>query len=319
MKTLALFLGILLPFSMFTQNLDEGLQGWYNLNNNFIDSSPNEINGIGYNLENAIGLEGFEQTSYLFNGDDGYIDLTEENRNISNEVSLSAWIKTFDDKRQFIVSKYNWQEDKGYFIGTDEGGHALIGGRVGCGEFYQCVSNNRIDDGEWHHVVGIIKNDIFEIWIDCELDNTLDYSCNNVNLSCSHPMTIGNWWQGSTTGDYRHFNGIIDEVRIYNRPLTEDEIKLLCDINLSTNVDYNINTFNTKISPNPSSGHFTLTTNIENYEKYNYNIYNWQGSLIQTGSLTNSINLTEVSGGTYTLQIITQDQIVYINKLIVQR
>jgi len=44
--------------------------------------------------------------------------------------------------------------------------------------------------------------------------------------SDTEPILIGNCYD-SGDGSNNHFNGILDELRIYNRALTNDEIKTL--------------------------------------------------------------------------------------------
>ncbi len=79
-------------------------------------------------------------------------------------------------------------------------------------------------DGQWHHVV--IERDTDgrkDLWIDGSLDASEYYSTQNV-ICGSHPLTIGanaynNWIYGYS------LHGAIDDLRIYEGVLTEDDIR----------------------------------------------------------------------------------------------
>ena len=62
-------------FYSFAQGQTEDLQGHYQLNGNFSDSSLNQIEGVGIDVNQAVGLEGLENTAYSFNGNNAFIDL----------------------------------------------------------------------------------------------------------------------------------------------------------------------------------------------------------------------------------------------------
>ena len=90
-----------------------------------------------------------------------------------------------------------------------------------------------ISDGKWHHIVLTIE--LFEIigerhrrriqiYKDGEVKTTVFWNKSSPHkfLSFKEPVFLG---AGNNRGKSEgHFKGAIDEVRIYNRPLTEDEV-----------------------------------------------------------------------------------------------
>ena len=76
-----------------------------------------------------------------------------------------------------------------------------------------------VNDNIWHHLIGTYDGSILKLYIDGLLDSTDDSpgSCSNPNIN----FQIGRWVGGSS----QYFNGLIDEVRIYNRVLSAEEIR----------------------------------------------------------------------------------------------
>ena len=105
-KLIGIFFILLFPIILISQDLEEGLIAWYRLNHDLLDQSSFEIEGTGYNIEPFISLDGNDPVCYQFNGEDAYVDLSSDDRGVVDQVSVSAWVKTTDDKRQFVVCKY---------------------------------------------------------------------------------------------------------------------------------------------------------------------------------------------------------------------
>ncbi len=133
--------------------------------------------------------------------------------------TVTAWIKTASSKGDII----SW--------GTDDYGKmfilGFIRGRVGIrpngGYLYM---NEPVHDDEWHHVAVVVEK--------AELPNLYD----NVKLykdgiiAVIHDIGLLDLWPIDTGNELdvkigRQFKGLIDDIRIYDRPLTEGEMKVL--------------------------------------------------------------------------------------------
>ena len=224
--TLLLFFSV----TIYSQDIAAGLKAYYNFNDNeVIDLSETGLDGTPLDLSPSIGIEEVSNSAYLFNGTSSSVLCEEDNRNVTDQVSLSAWIKTVSDQRQFILGKYNSAQDRGYFLATLNG-TATIGGRDGSNEFYEIFDNEvLINDGEWHHVVGIINQNTWTLYIDCIEVASTTTNTTTPDFQNTDPLAIGLWVEGTADGNKRYFNGEIDEVRLYNRALLETEISILCD------------------------------------------------------------------------------------------
>ena len=71
-------------------------------------------------------------------------------------------------------------------------------------------------DGEWHHAAAAYDGEVGRIFFDGE--KVLDIPMSGELNQTDDPLHIGDG------NNQRHFNGAVDEVRIYNRALEDDEI-----------------------------------------------------------------------------------------------
>ena len=84
-----------------------------------------------------------------------------------------------------------------------------------------------VDDsfnGTWHHVAGTFDGNQLRLYIDGGLANSMDYT--GSIASTTFPVNIG---RNSQETD-RLYRGAIDEIRIYNRALSEGEIIFLANL-----------------------------------------------------------------------------------------
>jgi len=229
LKGKCLTLACLVPLFVLAQDLQLGLQAHYDFNGStIIDQSNNAINGTALDLSAANGVEDTLNSAFLFNGTSSQITFNSGNRNITNTVTLSAWFKTESAERQFIFSKYNAAQDRGYFLATINGTVSL-GGRDGSSQFYEIFDSELlINDGEWHHVVGIIDKNSWKLFVDCQEVTSNTTMTDSPSFENTDPLTAGYWYEGAINANARHFEGVIDEIRLYNRAITVEDIEELC-------------------------------------------------------------------------------------------
>jgi len=77
-------------------------------------------------------------------------------------------------------------------------------------------------DDQWHHIVVIRDgaNGFLQLWIDGEIEATVEARYSDDFSDGSEPMTIGYLNKGS----FFHYNGVIDEIAIYTTVLSEAQI-----------------------------------------------------------------------------------------------
>lgn len=185
-------------------------------------------------------------------------------RDITTEVSISLWMKTEYETEDvvFLINKYYCVEPPlGYHLAF-MGDSVTFDGRDNSSNGYMRSgwSTTKVNDGEWHHVVGVTRSEgIWEIWINGLKESSNTYlpifSLNHLycNLGISGP---------NYENEIRIFHGVLDDIRIYKRALDSLEIdSLFNESNPMVNINDQIDTRNfiIKITPNP----FTTSTTIE--------------------------------------------------------
>jgi len=204
-----------------------GLSAYYPFNGNANDYTENANHGIVYGATLTSDRFGNTSSAYNFDGLDDYINCGND-LILNQEFTISVWFKCFNqDYNNYIIDKYNWKEPwlSGVSICTVDESDIRFGGRNNTNQgYFLQTSNANLTDGEWRNVIGIIRNNVWELWIDGVLISTINSISGEVNNEDN--LIIGNLFYGYEDQN-RYFDGSIDDIRIYNRPLTGDEIKAL--------------------------------------------------------------------------------------------
>jgi PGF-CTERM protein/uncharacterized repeat protein (TIGR01451 family) len=197
------------------------------------DSSGNGNDGT---IHGAKWVDGKYGKALEFDGKD-YVDAGRQTELINfgtGDLTVEAWAKstsTSTDLQAILAYVTTEAVSKDRYVlqitRSDEGINANKI-RFGIGEEGQnailVYSDSVIaGDGQWHHIVGERKSGTLYLYID-SVQQTDTTDCSSVNLGdfANSAFSIG---YISYLGYPRYFTGLIDEVRIYNRALTADEIK----------------------------------------------------------------------------------------------
>ncbi len=138
---------------------------------------------------------------------------------VSQDFTIGVWIKTTDTDGT-IVERGLIQTD-GYTLMFDPYVHLLT---HQSGSYTYCRSQHPANSGDWEHWIAVRQGVNFRLYRNGIED--VPYTGGNCNaisspVTSGRPLTIG---RGNTWGNT---NGIIDEVVVYNRALSESEIKQL--------------------------------------------------------------------------------------------
>jgi len=193
-----------------------------------IDISGNGHDGT-FDLGADVGV-GKVGSGADIDGEEGQV-ITIENAddlNVTEQLSIVAWVKWNEGgvihggTRQWpmIVSKMAINEAYLLFLDTGDGGNpnkpSIAFRMKGPGTLYSEVT---VEEETWYHAAGTYDGESIKIYIDGELSNEMAASA--PIAVTNDVLTIG---AGKDAGGNR-FDGVIDEVGIFNRGLTEDEVK----------------------------------------------------------------------------------------------
>ena len=176
-----------------------------------------------------------ESNALSLDGDGSFAEIADSEviNNISEQVTISAWIKPTDfpntcttvlfkgnkripniSHRQFAL----WLFDEGcVFFDTSPGGRSIR---------WTASASETIKKNEWYHVAGTIdaRNNIMKLYLNgsevqrnnFKLQNNLRKTTLPFRIGCSHEEEIS---------EHASFAGLIDEVRIWDIARTENQIR----------------------------------------------------------------------------------------------
>lgn len=159
-----------------------------------------------------------------FHGDQDFVQIPHhETLTVDQDVTVMAWIHTErhtgpnDGQWQGILAKGNnprsysfWTEAKSKCL------HFSVGPPNGGGS----VCNGEVKLNEWQHVVAQVDNGTHRYWVNGQKVGEIGNKPNPPGIEDTSPVVIGT----AGGGNIRWFLGMIDEVRIWNRALSEDEV-----------------------------------------------------------------------------------------------
>ena len=222
-------------------NLSLGLMAYYPFEGNAKDASGNNNNPVFNNATLTADRFGKPNTAYHFNGINSYIQIpNSESLNFKNQISLAVWVKPTGFNygichANSILSKGTADYLPGnYALRFDD---ALFTNGQGCsGEpLKDSVHENfratgtplkdyqgYVEKGQWYSLVYINDGGTAKLYVNCELKYSINF---NEKFTNEDDLFLG-----KTSNDMFPFwlNGDLDEVRIYDRALTQDEIFALC-------------------------------------------------------------------------------------------
>ena len=91
---------------------------------------------------------------------------------------------------------------------------------------YDIGSDRTLGDNQWHHVAATFDGNVVRCYTD-GMEKSRQVKNHGPLKKTSWDLCIGNSVIGYGTGEMLAFDGLIDEVRIYNRALSAAEIKAL--------------------------------------------------------------------------------------------
>jgi len=216
-----------LPFSR------ENLLVSYPFNGNAIDVTGNGHDGVVSGAGLSLDRFGTQNSSYYFDGENDFINAGMEDAFPgTNDLTFSCWIKSpeadWSGSWPAIITKQvsadgTWTTDPfGLFL--DNLG-APIFAIKSPNESAYFGSEQNIADNQWHLIT--VKYDqtaaIGSIYIDGELDTSTPTVANMID-NPNAPVYIGATYSTNASGFESAFEGNIDDVKIYNRLLSDAEI-----------------------------------------------------------------------------------------------
>ena len=116
-----------------------------------------------------------------------------------------------------------------HIFNRDGDQRGLLGAGVsgGKGKENFISSTTVVADGKWHHVALVVNEKLSssKLYIDGKKENQGEVK--DVRVLANLQTTLGVWSPDERGNGYGHFNGDLDDLRIYKKPLTDAEVKKL--------------------------------------------------------------------------------------------
>lgn len=220
-------------------DLSAGLVAYYSFSNNANDASGNGNDGTVYGANwTAAGAIG---SGLIFDGSEDYVLIPNapSQQMTTNQLTLSAWIRLDEDveRQARIICK---QQDNPIAWGLEVFGAGYSGatGNQLCfhdsdGSTYRNhLSPTYLNPGQLYHVAVTDDAGLVTLYIDGQED-LLSVGGFGIPSLIAAPIKIGATNDPSTfPSEYFFFDGLIDEVRVYDRVLSATEIEELAVISV---------------------------------------------------------------------------------------
>lgn len=298
------------------QLVTNGLLAYYPFSGNAGDSSGHYLDGaIHGNPVMTSDKLGHTNGAYFFNGTTDYINIPSPTLT-TDAYSYAVWVKpSSNDGLAFVLS-----------IGSDTSYQALLispfqDGWTG-GEYLSNGDNSfqtsgvAIDTNHWYHVVLTRDKSNIQLFVDGHKYDPVPVS--GPPVYGQNPTANIAKRAGSAS---QYFHGSIDEVRIYNRVLTDSEVQTLYSVIKVQGIKSSLADNVFSILPNPNNGSFAidLSSKLNNCE---INIQNSYGDVVYSEKINDGFGRKEIRISNHTqgvyLLTIKADEGLGSKKIVIQ-
>lgn len=167
-----------------------------------------------------------DRGSYMLSldGDGDYVNCgTDDIGHIDTAITVAAWIRTDSlSSSDMVAGKgYAWR----LYGSSNNNLRFQISDTTPSGS--NATGSTDVNDGQWHHVAGTYDGASYNLYVDGILDGSMDAS-GAINTWDGYFFCIGaHYKKGDERDPRRFFDGLIDDVRIYDIALSESKVRQL--------------------------------------------------------------------------------------------
>ncbi|MHC4693891.1 MAG: lamin tail domain-containing protein [Planctomycetota bacterium] len=197
---------------------DEGLIAYWNFDDG---SGVTVVDSAGTNNGTLYGdptwVNGRINGALSFDGVDDYVAVAPIDPLIGDTLTAQAWIRTSEFAGIWNPIMTQNTGGNGYYFYVSSGRPAFY--VVVGASFVEAVSPEAINANQWYHIAGTNDGSNLKLYVDSQLKSSASSTGflginNNAYIGCEPTSQL-------------YFNGLIDEVCIYNRPLSESEFQII--------------------------------------------------------------------------------------------
>ncbi len=169
-----------------------------------------------------------------FNGVEDYVEIPDANSlTPSDQITIAYWIYKRSGQNAGIFKSANCPgesnspgDSRAYIFYISDSTSRVVFRIFSSADNYDtAISNNVISPNQWHHIAATFDQGYTSIYIDGQLDSVSIMSVNSI-MNDAQPLIIGGYWNYCGTDSFVNcLDGKIDDVRIYDVALTDEEIE----------------------------------------------------------------------------------------------
>jgi len=309
-------------------------------NNKFSDRSGNNLTGTSYGPKLGPGIK---NQALVFNGSTDFAQIPEVNGQPSpvfgtlKTGSISVWFKADKIPKQIGIAPilyYGAKDSCAYMFDASNQGLIIELGHSPVHYFsqnlYFTIFSNNCDfpsfcydsgypiiEGQWYHFVAVVGRNYNTGYL-----NGVEMTQRRYNFGTDNTSEFFNdankhekFWLGRGYWDAwpMYFKGSIDELKIFNKPLTSEQVQILFkEAELTTGIGELKQLKEIKVFPNPTKGKITFQYPSSNYGKKTVRIYNMSSQLIFDRQLdSNVLDVSKFESGQYIIRIFNSDESLF--------
>jgi hypothetical protein len=328
-KPIAIFVGVFLIGCLSAQIPSNGLVSYFPFSGNANDQSGSLITGSvlsgGYPANTPPVLtddrNGTPNSAYDFVpavNSTSYIDLGQPVQyefGTTSSFSISLWMKF----TTYLVAPTMFGNSRWHMRIRNLSGQDHLNFVFGSISFN---SDQLLTPGSWTHVVGVYNqpNETMELYLNGEPTTGFSYDgFGPIGPSVASLSTSGNAFDGTPTDAtqfgivsttiYTGFKGVMDDLLVYNRPLTAEEVAGIYTATEGPSTvqeGFNLNEFT--VGPNPGNGMVNVRISGVIPAHSTLKLYTMDGRLVMDQPVTGSsqqVDLGNVVSGNYLMKLTT--------------
>jgi hypothetical protein len=200
---------------------DAGLVGWWTLDGNGTDQSGQGNNAaaagsVSYTTGRISSAALLASGGRLVVGDSSSLDITQA-------ITMAAWIRPSKTATQYVIGKKEYGNVDGYELSLSSDGRVFVRfNQDSNGDTYRVNSTSKYPtNGQtWMHVAATYDGATIRLYI----NGQLQASKNAAFQIATNDVDLG---LGAEHDGYRGMSGALDDVRVYSRALSAQEISAL--------------------------------------------------------------------------------------------
>jgi hypothetical protein len=281
------------------QDINSGLVFYLPCDNNvYIDAAgevEGVVNGVGITTDDGINYE--PNSSFYFDGTTAIDFMDDFIQNLpigGSQRTYALWFRT-----GIIEGAWDFLS---YGI-TNPGEHVHLAYRVGEGRIrsghwfadYDFAITTSLADEQWHHLVVVYTETQVTGYIDGLIAGSFELSTSvPLNTTSNGILRVGA--RNHTDGLGDPYKGLLDEVRIYNRALSEADVVALNEFRPATTNVSKVSINNFKVFPTLVESELRINTNsnISSLE-----IVDVSGKVVLKSTMKNNLDVSGLPNGVY--------------------